>query len=236
MIQIAGLIKKFDSKVAVNIDTMNVPKGVVYGFIGPNGAGKTTTLKMIMGLMQPTVGKIMINDTNISQNPLYAKTIAGFLPDEIFLYDYLSGYQFLEFLADIHKLPKDKKQERIDYLVELFDLNDFVHDYSTNYSFGMKKRLALAGIVIHEPTLLILDEPFNGLDPQAIKDFRDYLNKVAKQGTTVIFSSHVLEVVERIATHIGLISSGTIKISTDFNTLLSKYNSLENAFFELINR
>jgi len=233
MIEISNLTRKFAENVAVDNLQLSIPGGAMYGFLGPNGAGKTTTLRMLMGLLQPTSGTATIDGIDVTADPVRVKSIVGYLPDEIFLYDYLSGRQFLKFVADIHKIDRKLLPQRIDYLLELFNLSEAADDFTANYSFGMKKKIALAGIVIHEPKVLILDEPFNGLDPQATRDFRNLLNDMVKKGTTVIFSSHVLEVVEKLVTHAGIIAHGQLKVSATLPEIIEKYGSLEKAFFDL---
>lgn len=233
MIKISGLTRKFGTHVAVDNLSVHIPKGAMFGFLGPNGAGKTTTLRMLLGLLQPTAGSAVVDGIDVSQNPVEVRARAGYLPDEIFLYDYLTGYQFLEFVADIHKIPSPIREKRIEELLQLFELTAAANDYTVNYSFGMKKKIALAGIVIHSPVLLILDEPFNGLDPQAIRDFKKLLDQMVKNGTTVIFSSHVLEVVEKMVTHVGIIASGKMQLCDSISSITSAFGSLEKAFFEL---
>lgn len=232
MIEIQQLTRKFGDNFAVNNLNLSIPKGALYGFLGPNGAGKTTTLRMLMGLLQPTSGLASIDGIDVAKNPVGVKSIVGYLPDEIFLYDYLSGRQFLEFVADIHNLDSTTSAAKIVNLLDIFGLTDAADDYTANYSFGMKKKIALAGIVIHDPKVLILDEPFNGLDPQATRDFRTLLLDMVKNGTTVIFSSHVLEVVEKLVTHAGIISRGQLKLSDSIANVVEKFGSLEKAFFE----
>ncbi len=233
MIEITSLSRKFGDQFAVKDLNLSIPGGAMYGFLGPNGAGKTTTLRMMMGLLQPTSGIAMIDNINVANDPVKVKAIVGYLPDEIFLYDYLTGRQFLEFVADVHKLDRQSVPGRIEHLLDLFNLTDAADDFTANYSYGMKKKIALAGIVIHQPKVLILDEPFNGLDPQATRDFRLLLNQMVKQGTTVIFSSHVLEVVEKLVTHAGIIAHGELKISAPLSEIIERYSTLEKAFFEL---
>lgn len=235
MIEIKNLSKHFGNKKAVDDISLEIPAGSMYGFLGPNGAGKTTTLRMLMGLIQPTSGTALIDGTDVRVDPLKVKSIAGYLPDEIFLYDYLSGRQFLEFLADIHNLDKDESKKQITHLLDLFNLSDAADDYTANYSFGMKKKIALAGIVIHSPKFLILDEPFNGLDPQAIKDFRQLIQDMIKAGTTIIFSSHVLEVVEKLVSDVAIICNGKIKAEGKLEKLIEKHGDLEKAFFSSTN-
>jgi ABC-2 type transport system ATP-binding protein len=233
MIEIKDLSRKFGDNFAVKNLNLSIPGGAMYGFLGPNGAGKTTTLRMLMGLLHPTSGQAIIDGTDVSKDPVRVKSIVGYLPDEIFLYDYLSGRQFLEFVADVHQIPAEKSRQKIEHLLELFSLTEAADDFTANYSFGMKKKIALAGIVIHDPKVLILDEPFNGLDPQATRDFRVLLDDMVAAGTTMIFSSHVLEVVEKLVTHVGIIAAGELKLSDSIAEITKKYESLEKAFFKL---
>ena len=233
MIKITGLTRRFNGFTAVDNLNLEIPPGAMYGFLGPNGAGKTTTLRMLMGLLQPTAGSVEIDGLTVAVDPVAVRARVGYLPDEIFLYDYLTGYQFLEFVADIHKLPDSVREPRIKELLEVFGLADAAGDYTANYSYGMKKKIALAGIVIHSPSLLILDEPFNGLDPQSTRDFRTLLERMVKAGTTVIFSSHVLEVVEKLVTHVGIICRGKMQLSDTIGNVVARHGSLEKAFFSL---
>ncbi|MDD3001156.1 MAG: ABC transporter ATP-binding protein [Candidatus Riflebacteria bacterium] len=236
MIKIENFTKKYAQTPAVDNLCLEVKKGSVFGFLGPNGAGKTTTLRTLIGLLHPTSGTIYINGINVFENPAKVKSIVGYLPDEIFLYEYLTGRQFLNFVADIHKLTGKTGQDRIEHLLNTFGLIDAADELIANYSFGMKKKIALAGTVIHNPLLLILDEPFNGLDPQASKDFGNLLKEMVNKDTTVIFSSHVLEVVQKTVTHIGIINKGKLMISATLKEALQKYDSLENAFFTLTSK
>lgn len=233
MLKISSLYKSFGTKQAVYNLNLNIPSGAIFGFLGSNGAGKTTTLKMLMGLLQPDSGSVYIDGTSVAADPISVRGKVGFLPDEIFLYDYLTGYQFLEFVADIYKFPVAERKARIDNLLEIFDLSSVADEYTVNYSFGMKKKIALAGIILHFPKVLILDEPFNGLDPQAIRDLRTLLGQMVKNGTTIVFSSHVLEVVEKFVTHIGIISSGRLLVAEKMDKITADYGSLEKAFFKL---
>ncbi|PKL50168.1 MAG: hypothetical protein CVV42_04045 [Candidatus Riflebacteria bacterium HGW-Riflebacteria-2] len=233
MIRIKDLSKSYDNKLAVNNVSLEVPRGAVFGFLGPNGAGKTTTLRIMMGLLRPDSGQVVIDGINVASDPIGIRARVGYLPDEIFLYDYLTGYQFLDFVADVHQLPGDARKQRIEELLSLFGLSEAADEYTANYSFGMKKKIALASIIIHSPKLLILDEPFNGLDPQATRDFRQLLDKMVKNDTTIIFSSHVLEVVEKLVTHVGIISGGQLRLAESFSNVVKNWGSLEKAFFEL---
>lgn len=233
MVEISHLTRKFNENIAVDDLCLTIPQGAMFGFLGANGAGKTTTLKILMGLLQPSSGSAYIDGLDVSANPTEVKAKVGYLPDEVFLYDYLTGHQLLEFVADVYNVDSSTKEKRIEDLLNSFGLIDAANDYTANYSFGMKKKLALASILIHNPSLLILDEPFNGLDPQATKDLKEMLKKMSNEGTTIIFSSHVLEVVEKLVTHIGIINKGKLKISDNIENIKKQYESLEKAFFAL---
>ena len=231
MITLSHLTRKFNENIAVDNLCLEIPKGAMFGFLGANGAGKTTTLKMLMGLLQPTSGTAVIDGLDVASNPTAIKAKVGYLPDEVFLYDYLTGRQFLNFVADVYDIDSSTREQKINDLLESFGLKDAAEEYTANYSFGMKKKLALASIVVHNPLLLILDEPFNGLDPQATRDFKEMLKKMSKEGTTIIFSSHVLEVVEKLVTHIAIINKGKLQICDSIDNIIGKYESLEKAFF-----
>ena len=233
MLKIQNLTKTFNGKAAVNDLSFEVKQGSVFGFLGPNGAGKTTTLRTILGLLEPDKGSITVDSIDALKNSIAVKQITGYLPDEIFLYDYLSGRDFLNFVAEVYGLSNKEKIEKVEKLLNQFGLENAANEYSANYSLGMKKKLALAATVIHEPKLLILDEPFNGLDPQASRDLRNLLKQMAEKGTTIIFSSHVLEVVEKIVTHAGIISNGSMTISAPIEDITKEYGSLEQAFFRI---
>ena len=232
MIEFQGLTKRFGDRTAVDGLTFSVPNGAVFGFLGPNGAGKTTTIRMLMGLLHPTAGRAVIDGIDVSTDSLEVRRRVGHLPDEIFLYDYLTGRQFLEFIGDIHKLERSVRDRRVSEYLEFFQLSQAADEFTTNYSFGMKKKLALAGIVLHEPKVLLLDEPFNGLDPQAVKDLRELLEKMRKAGATILFSSHVLEVVEKLVTHVGIIAEGRLRTAGTLEEVTaSSGGSLEKAYF-----
>lgn len=232
MIELTGLTKTFGAKTAVDDISFTVPDGAVFGFVGPNGAGKTTTIRLLMGLLHPTTGRATIDGCDCAADTLAVRARVGYLPDEVFLYDYLTGQQFLEFVADIRQIPAATARERIDHYLRFFELDGVAGDYTVNYSFGMKKKLALAGIVIHQPRVLILDEPFNGLDPQAVRNFRELLKHLVADGTTILFSSHVLEVVEKLVSHIGIIDQGRLRFSGSLEEVTAPYGgSLEKAFF-----
>ena len=235
MIEFQKLTKRFGGFTAVDSLEFQVPKGSIFGFLGPNGAGKTTTIRMLMGLLTPSFGTAKVLGLDIVGQSLEVKSKVGYLPDDVFLYDYLTGRQFLEFVGDIRGLDGAALQKEIKSLLYFFGLEDNAGDYTANYSYGMKKKLALAGIVLHKPEVIILDEPFNGLDPMATRDFQKMLQTMAQQGTTIIFSSHVLVMVEKLVSHVGIIDQGRmLRISPLKELLDTEKNSLEEIFFSLI--
>jgi len=237
MIEIEHLTKRYGEKAAVAGLSLSVPRGAMFGFLGPNGAGKTTTLRMLMGLLQPTSGTARIDGLDVTRQSVKVRAQVGYLPDEVFLYDYLTGRQFLEFVADMRGITGAASDSRIRELLDFFDLETAAGEYTVNYSFGMKKKLALAGIVLHRPAVLLLDEPFNGLDPQAVRDCRSMLVRMTEEGSTVLFSSHVLEVVEKLVTHVAIIDQGTLRAAGRLDEVCGPHeNSLEKAFFALTSR
>lgn len=233
MIHFEHLTKRFGTRTAVDDLDFSIPDGAIFGFLGPNGAGKTTTLRLLMGLLTPTSGSATVEGRNVVTESMRVRQIVGYLPDEVFLYDYLTGQQFMEFVADVRGIDAGARQ-RIPELLSFFELDGAAGDYTVNYSYGMKKKLALAAIVVHQPKVLLLDEPFNGLDPPSIKNFRQMLIRLAKQGVTIVFSSHVLEVVEKIVTHVGIIDHGRIRAVDLLDRLVEPHGgSLETAFFAI---
>lgn len=234
MIRFEKLTKLYDQVVGVSGLDFEVTQGSIFGFLGPNGAGKTTTIRILMGLLAPSSGKAFIDGLDATCESMKVKSKVGYLPDEIFLYDYLTGRQFLEFVGEMRGIDDVTLSNRIDHYLDFFGLSDAAGEFTTNYSYGMKKKLALAGTVLHKPTVMILDEPFNGLDPQAIRDFQSLMIAMAKEGTTILFSSHVLVMVEKLVTHVGIISQGRMVTTEKLETLLKCHNgSLEKAFFTL---
>ena len=208
MIEVSGLTKVYGELTAVDSLELTIDKGEVFGFLGPNGAGKTTTIKMLVGLLAPTSGSASIDDCDVIEDPIAVKERLGFLPDEPFLYDYLTPREFLRFLADVRQL--ENADERIAKLLETFDLTSKSDEYCTDLSHGMKKKLAFAGAILHQPTLAILDEPTSGLDPLSVRRFKETVQQLADDGTTVFLSTHILEIAEALCTRIGIINKGKL--------------------------
>ncbi len=234
MLQIEGLTKKFGEKVAVDNISLNVQAGQICAFIGHNGAGKTTTLRCIAGITDFNEGKIIINGIDIKENALEAKKQIAYLPDNPELYEHLKGIDYLNFIADIFNISVEDRKTRIeDYSKRLGIFNDLSLPISS-YSHGMKQKLALVSALIHKPKLLLLDEPFVGLDPNASHQFKLIMNELAQNGSAIFYSTHVLEVAEKICSHVVIIKNGKIVEQGKMEEVRGK-ESLENIFLELAN-
>ncbi len=237
MIDIKNISKSYNKGSVKAVDNLNlkVNKGEIFGFLGPNGAGKTTTIKMIVGLLNPDGGNITIDGTDISKEPLKAKKKLGYVPDNPNLYDRLSGMEYLNFMADVYQVSADMRKERIEYYLEMFELKDAAGDLIKSYSHGMKQKIALTGALIHEPRLWILDEPLVGLDPKSAHLLKNQMRVHCDKGNTVFFSTHVLEVAEKLCDRVGIIHKGKLIAIGTIDELKQGDNkdSLENIFLEL---
>jgi len=208
VIELCGLTKTYGTLRAVDGLELTIELGEVFGFLGPNGAGKTTTIKMLVGLLAPTSGTATIDGHDIVDDALVVKERLGYLPDEPFLYDYLTPREFLRFLGDVRRLSD--ADERSAKLLETLGLADKSDEYCTDLSHGMKKKLAFAGAVLHRPALAILDEPTSGLDPLSVRVFRETVRSLAAEGTTVFLSTHILEIAEALCSRVGIINRGRL--------------------------
>jgi ABC-2 type transport system ATP-binding protein len=210
LIETKNLIKRFGDNAAVNDISFDVRGGEVFGFLGPNGAGKTTTIKMIVGLLQPTAGEVKVAGHNVQREPMLAKAASGYVPDTPNLYMKLSAREFLRFVGDLYEMKRDKADERIEELLKLFDLADVRDDLIDSYSHGMKQKTALAAALIHDPKVLVLDEPTVGLDPKSARLIKDILRQLADRGAAVFLSTHILEIAEHMCDRIGIIDHGNL--------------------------
>lgn len=237
MIEIRNLSKSYNKGAVKAVDSLElkVNKGEIFGFLGPNGAGKTTTIKMIVGLLNPDSGSILIDGTDMAKDPIAAKRKLGYVPDSPNLYDRLSGMEYLNFMADVYQVPADKRKERIEYYLEMFDLKDAAGDLIKSYSHGMKQKTALTGALIHDPSLWILDEPMVGLDPKSAHLLKNQMREHCSKGNTVFFSTHVLEVAEKLCDRVAIIHKGRLIAIGTVDELRHGDNrdSLENIFLEL---
>lgn len=214
--------------------TLDCESGKIYAFIGANGAGKTTTLKCCSGIHKPTMGDCIINGHSITKDTINAKMDLAYVADDPVLYESLPAIDFLSFIAGCYKIPSDLFKERVDYYADLFKLKDVLTQPSRTYSHGMKQKLALTAALIHEPKLLLLDEPFVGLDPEASHLVKEEMRKVCERGGCVLYSTHVLDVAEKIADEVIIIKDGKI-ISTGTMEAVKGNQSLEEVFLELEN-
>ena len=210
MIELRGVTKRYREFMAVNNLSLHISRGEVFGFLGPNGAGKTTTIKMIAGLMRPTEGSILVGGIDVASDPIRAKALMGFIPDHPFLYEKLTGEEFLRFIGGLYKVDGQKLGRRVDELFELFSLQDFRDELIESYSHGMRQRLVMGSAFLHHPQVLIVDEPMVGLDPQGARLVKAIFREQCAQGKTVFMSTHTLGVAEEVCDRIGIIHKGEL--------------------------
>jgi ABC-type multidrug transport system, ATPase component len=233
MLKIENLTKKYGDKSAIDNLNLEVQDGEIFGFIGHNGAGKTTTIKCMVGILEFDNGNIYINGNSIKDEPLKCKKDIAYIPDNPDIYENLTGISYLNFVADIFEIDKKTREERINKYAEAFEIKNELQDLISSYSHGMKQKLVIISALIHTPKLLILDEPFVGLDPKASFTLKEIMKEMTKEGAAIFFSSHVLEVVEKLCDKIGIIKEG--KLITYGTVEEVKGNeSLEEVFLELI--
>jgi ABC-2 type transport system ATP-binding protein len=204
------LVRAFGHKVAVNHLNLHVRRGEFYGFLGPNGAGKSTTIKMLTGLLRPTSGQVVVGGVDVWRDPLQARALMGVLPEYLNLYERLTGREFLTFAGHMYGVATADIQRRSEQLLQVLTLADDADKLVVDYSVGMRKKIALAAAIMHRPQVLFLDEPFEGIDPVSSRVIRDILHDLTQRGTTVFFSSHIMEVVERLSTRVGIINQGIL--------------------------
>ena len=232
MLRIEHLTKTFGEKKAVDDLSLHIAPGEIYGFIGHNGAGKTTTLKSVVGIQQFDSGEIYIGGVSIKLDPLACKKQLAYIPDNPDLYDYMSGIKYLNFVADIFGVGADARQERIRRYADIFELTDDLAQPITAYSHGMKQKLAIISAWLHDPKLIIMDEPFVGLDPKAAHLLKGMMREVCDNGGAIFFSTHVLEVAEKLCDKVAIIKSGKL-IRAGTMEEVKGDDSLEEVFLEL---
>ena len=237
-IEITELTKIYNGVPAVDGLTVKVPQGVFFGFLGPNGAGKTTTIKMLMGLAQPSGGSIRILDLPMPAESLEIRKQIGVVPDDSLLFDYLTGAEYLEFIARLYALDRKVAKERTTELLKLFELSGTAKKLVGEYSKGMRKRLAMAAALIHRPKLYLMDEPFEGVDAVGARLMKDILVDQVRHGATIFLTSHVLEVVERLCDRVAIINRGKIVAQGNMSELREQAaqgtNTLEDIFVSLV--
>jgi ABC-2 type transport system ATP-binding protein len=237
MIELKSLTKKYGDYTAVDDLNLYVKKGEIFGFIGPNGAGKTTTIKMIGGILAPSAGTVKITGIDIQQEPEKAKGKIGFIPDRPYLYEKLTGMEFLKFTADLYGVPDDIFSQKAQQNLEMFSLADWSDQLIESYSHGMKQRLIMSAALLHDPEVIIVDEPMVGLDPAAILMVKDLFQRLAQKGVTIFMSTHTLVVAEDICERIGVINKGQLIASGTTADLQREANitdaDLEQVFMNL---
>ena len=232
-ISVRNLRKVYGTKAAVDGLDLEVPRGSFFGFLGPNGAGKTTTIRMLMGLAPPTSGSIELLGLPMPEHALEVKGKIGLVPDESLLFDHLTGFEFTEFVGRVYGLTRSMARERARELLTLFELDGDVRKLIGDYSKGMRKRVAMAAALIHRPELFLLDEPFEGVDAVASRVLRDTLRQCVKRGATVFLTSHVLEIVEKLCTDVGIIARGQMVHQGTMEELRCD-GSLEDKFLAVV--
>ena len=236
MLTVKNLVKIYDNnKKAVDNISFEINNGEIFGFIGPNGAGKTTTIKAIMGLITFDNGTIEFDGINIVSNPIEFKKKVVYIPDNPDLYDSLTGIQFLNFIANIYDISKQQRNDDIRKYGDLFNLTNNLGDLISSYSHGMKQKLALISAFIRHPKLLILDEPFVGLDPEAAKLVKELMKDICNEGGSVFFSTHVLEVAEKLCDNVAIINKGALVACGKMEDVIGD-QSLEEVFFEVASK
>lgn len=210
LIETRSLVKRYGEKLAVNNVSFDVQGGEIFGFLGPNGAGKTTTIKMIVGLLQPTSGSVKVAGFDVQTQPLLAKAASGYVPDTPNLYAKLSGRELLRFVGDLYSLERGQTARRIDELLRVLELTAAADDTIDSYSHGMQQKASLAAALVHDPRVLVLDEPTVGLDPKSARLIKDILRQLAERGAAVMLSTHILEIAERMCDRIGIINKGEL--------------------------
>jgi ABC-2 type transport system ATP-binding protein len=236
MIELMHVTKRYGTKLAVDDLDLTIERGELFAFLGPNGAGKTTTIKMMCGLLFPTSGKIRIGGMDLQTQGPEARRLISYVPDQPFLYEKLTGREVLQFIADMYGMPREHARRRMDEMIELFSLGKFIDDLTQNYSHGMRQRTVFAAALLHEPQVLIVDEPTVGLDPRSVRLLKDLLREQANKGMTVFLSTHSLDIAEELADRIGVVAQGRLIGCGPLNVLSRQAaidGSLEEVFLKL---
>ena len=225
-------VKKYGNFTALNGVDLEIKPGEFFTLLGPSGCGKTTTLRMIAGLETPTEGEIYIDGHSVKKEPMECKSITAYIPDNPDIYEFLTGIQYLNFVADIFGIEQSVRQERIKTYGDLFGITENLGDLISSYSHGMKQKVAIISALVHEPKLLVLDEPFVGLDPKAALDLKNIMKELCRQGSAIFFSTHVLEVAQKLCNKIAIIKDGKLVTSGNMEEVV-KNQSLEDIFMEV---
>ncbi len=233
MIEIKNLTKSYNGKKnAVDNASFTVGDGEIFAFIGHNGAGKTTTIKAIMGILDFDSGDILINGKSIKEDPIGCKMEMAYVPDNPDLYENMRAIDFINFICDMYEVPLDVRKENIEKYSKMFEMENFLNDDISSFSHGMKQKIALIAAISHDPKILIMDEPFVGLDPKAVFDMKEVMKKMVKEGKTIFFSTHILDVAEKLCDKVAIIKNGKI-VKTGTMKDIKGDESLEQVFLEL---
>ena len=232
MLKITNLTKTYGDKTAVDDLTLHIQPGEIFGFIGPNGAGKTTTIKAACGILGFDSGRILVDGVDVQKDPLECKKRIAYIPDNPDLYEFLSGIKYLNFIADVFKIEAGERKKRIEEYAEIFELTADLAAPISTYSHGMKQKLAIISALIHKPKLLILDEPFVGLDPKAAHTVKTIMAEMCEQGCAIFFSTHVLEVAEKLCHKVAIIKEGKL-VACGATEEITGDSSLEQIFLDI---
>jgi ABC-2 type transport system ATP-binding protein len=234
MIEFKGLARNYGDYAAVRPLHLAIGRGEVFGFLGPNGAGKTTTIRMMMGILVPSSGRVLVDGLDCHGEAAFVKRHVGYLPDNPIFYDYLRGREILQFVGEMHGRSRRAAAARADQLLHEFGLTDVAEEFAANYSMGMKKKLGLACALVHDPAVLILDEPINGLDPRAAREVQELLMGRAAAGKTIFLSTHLLDMAQRMCGRVGIIHRGTLVATGALDELRDgPGTSLEEVFLKI---
>src|SRR5438552_7200791 len=236
MIELSEVTKKYGNKTAVDRLSLRIEPGELFAFLGPNGAGKTTTIKLLCGLLFPSAGTVHVGGFDLQTQGDQARQMISYVPDQPYLYEKLTGREFLQFIADMYGLSPDHARRRMDEMIALFELDEFVNDLTERYSHGMKQRTVFAAALLHEPRVLVVDEPTVGLDPRSVRLLKDVLRGLSAGGTTVFLSTHSLDIAQELAQRIGIVDHGRLIGCGTLETLRRQADSngsLEEVFLRL---
>jgi ABC-2 type transport system ATP-binding protein len=236
-VELKAVTKRYNEIVAVNNLSLIIGSGEIFGLLGPNGSGKSTTLKMLMGLVQPDSGSIIVLGLDVRKQPVEVKSLVGYVPESPNIYEFLTGIEYLDFIADIYSVPTAEKKQRITEYLKALQLEGREGDMINSYSDGMKKKISLISAFLHKPKLLILDEPLNALDPRSARIVKDFLHELKGQGVTTIMSTHVLEIAEALCDRIGIMYEGQLLALGNMDELRQRASlpksGLEDIFLKL---
>jgi ABC-2 type transport system ATP-binding protein len=236
MIKTEGLTKRFGDVLAVDRLDLEISPGEIFGYLGPNGAGTTTTVKLLAGLLRPTAGRAWIGGVDVQAEPRKARRLMGLVPEQPYVYPLLTGVEFLRFVGDLYEVDLSRQKKRIPELLEMFELSSVGHELAESYSHGMRQKLVLASVLLHEPKAVFLDEPMVGLDPKSARLVKDIFGELSRKGVAILMCTHVLEIAERLCARVGIVQKGRLGIVGTVSELKARAGhegSLEDVFLSL---